>query len=731
VPLRLIKTIKTLLSHSPGIILQKGLWLISHRWKSSVTQKLDLFRPTYSHNFSQTADSLGSFLKKPSTDSLSADSEQILSLADLYLSHSFDLLGSGWTQVRYGMDCRGLEGYRYSMGSAPKIVLNGNWLKNNINASNKDHSKKIWRLNSRDYIPIDWQLDFKSGYRWQEKRPAAQCSPAPRPGVDIKVPWELSRMQHLTQLAWTYGLASQEVEGAQHPETYSNEFRNQILDFIATNPPRFGVNWRSSMDVGIRVCNWLVAYDLFKAQGVSFDPQFEQTFINTIYDHGRHLIQNLDWNPTFRNNHYLANIVGLLFISAYLPRSSETDSWLAFSVQELIHAMEEQFHPDGSNFEGSTCYHRLSAEMMLYGTALILGLPDSKREALKHYQPISIFPGLELQKAPLPLFPIPGSDQTSPLPPSHFEKLERIANFTRATLKPNGQVIQIGDNDSGRFLKLNPKYNKADWSEDHLDHSHLIKAIDALFGKQVDSQDAAGFEGRVVCNLAGGKTISPYKSEESAPSPSNYTIGTNSTWSQGKQRFDELSPEQCHIYEIWSHGHSLKSGLKTISFPDFGLYLMVSEKMFLSIRCGPVGQKGNGGHAHNDALSIELQIDGIDHITDPGSYLYTPLPEIRNAYRSIKAHFAPRVDQLEPNPIDQGLFLMEDRAQAQCLYFGDNGFIGMHTGYESPVYRLIQVEEDKLVIKDGIDGPGKLVPLDPLNPTNGLPVSSGYGTRLS
>ena len=152
--------------------------------------------------------------------------------------------------------------------------------------------------------------------------------------------------------------------------------------------------------------------------------------------------------------------------------------------------------------------------------------------------------------------------------------------------------------------------------------------------------------------------------------------------------------------------------------------------MFLSIRCGPVGQNGNGGHAHNDALSIELQIDGIDRITDPGSYLYTPLPEIRNAYRSIKAHFAPYMDQREPNHIDHNLFRMEDRAQTQCLYFGDKGFIGMHIGYGSPVYRLIQVQEDRLVIKDGIDGPEKLVPLDPLNPTNGLLFSSGYGIQL-
>jgi len=727
--------------------------LIHRQWQSGVVQKLDYLRPTYIRNFSRTSAPLGAFLKKPPLDYLIADSEQTLALADLYLNHTFDLLGSGSVQVRHGMDCRGLESYRYPMGPTHKIDHQGIWLKHRVNASNKTYSKKIWRMISHDYIPIDWQLDFKSGYRWQEKKPASYCSPAPLPGVDIKVPWELSRMQHLPQLAWAYCLALQEVKETQPPETYSNEFRNQILDFVATNPPRFGVNWHCPMDVGIRVSNWLVAYDLFKAQGASFDPEFEQVFKNSIYDHGLHIIQNLEWSPTLRSNHYLANIVGLLFVSAYLPRSPEIDTWLAFSVQELIHAMDEQFHLDGSNFEASTSYHRLSAEMMLYGTALILGLPDNKREALKHYRPISLFPGPKLEKAPLPFFPIPGLDQTSPLPPTHFEKLERAADFTRATMKPNGQAIQIGDNDSGRFLKLHPKFYKATlneiqalyqnlhdytgfesvaqyWIEDHLNHSHLTRSIDGLFGKQADTSEPTDIEAQIICDLAGGKTLSPSNAKASTSGTNIHISSRNSSWDEGKQKLDELSPEQCNTYEIFAHGHNLKSNLKYICFPDFGLYLMVSRTMFLSIRCGPVGQNGNGGHAHNDVLSIELQIDGIDRITDPGSYLYTPLPEIRNAYRSIKAHFAPHVDQREPNPIDDNLFQMEDRAQAQCLYFGDNGFIGMHTGYGSPVYRLIQVEEDRLIIKDGIDGPQKLVPLDPLNPTNGLPFSSGYGVRL-
>jgi len=743
---RLKKTIKTILSQPPRIILQKCLRLIQRQWQSNVIQKLDFLRPTYTQEFTHTNTPLHTFLKKPSLNPETIDQEQTLALAELYLKHTFDLLGSGWLQVRHGMDCPGLGGHRYSMGSEQKPDDQGNLLNRKINLSNKAYSIKIWEMISPDYIAIDWQLDFKSGYRWQEKKPAAHCFPAPLPGADIKVPWELSRMQHLPQLAWAYGLASLETGGAQPPETYSTEFRNEILDFIATNPPRFGVNWRCTMDVGIRISNWLLAYDLLKSQGVSFDPEFEQAFRNSVYDHGLHIIQNLEWYPTLRSNHYLADIVGLLLVSAYLPRSAETDTWLALCVQEMIGAMKEQFDPDGSNFEASTNYHRLSAEMMLYGTAIILGLPDDKLEALQQYQPISLLPGLKLQHPPLPFFEVPGLDQKSPLPPEYFEKLEKIADFTRAIMKPNGQAIQVGDNDSGRFLKIHPKFNKTTlseahslyqnlkdyiapefisqyWVEDHLNHSHLVQAIDALFSKSA----SADIEVQVIQGLVNGKTLSSFNTK---PFPSHTSYNCDSSWEKGKEKLDALSPEQCNTYEIFSDGVNLKSNLEHICFPDFGLYLITSSTIFLSIRCGPVGENGNGGHAHNDTLSIELQINGIDHILDPGSFLYTPLSEARNAYRSVRAHFAPYIDQREPNPIDHNLFLMEDRAQAQCLYFGEKGFIGMHRGYGSPVYRLIQVEEDKLIIKDGIDGPEKLALLDPLNPSNDLPFSSGYGIRL-
>ena len=105
--------------------------------------------------------------------------------------------------------------------------------------------------------------------------------------------------------------------------------------------------------------------------------------------------------------------------------------------------------------------------------------------------------------------------------------------------------------------------------------------------------------------------------------------------------------------------------LTVLSYPDFGLYVWRSDRFFLSMRCGHIGQNGNGGHAHNDQLAIELNIDGEDWIADPGTYLYTPSPKDRNVYRSVLAHSAPRKGGDEPASLNFGLFRLEDRAKAK------------------------------------------------------------------
>ena len=267
-----------------------------------------------------------------------------------YINHRFDLLGSGWTQVRYGMRCRGMEEYRYNKTNDVLPDASGNWLKNRLNRANLPTAQKIWQRVNENYIAIDWQLDFKSGYRWSEKIWSPRLLYGQLSGADIKVPWELSRMQHLPQLALR---ASALGKNDKEALLLVREIKNQWLDFIATNPPGFGVNWACPMDVAIRVSNWCMAWDILQASGFLVETEDKVILAHSLHDHGCYIVKHLEWSSD-RANHYLANITGLAFIASYLQSSEETDSWLAFSIQELVVEVGRQFYEDGTNFEGST-----------------------------------------------------------------------------------------------------------------------------------------------------------------------------------------------------------------------------------------------------------------------------------------------------------------------------------------------------------------------------------------
>ena len=649
--------------------------------------------------------------------------EMIGALTQHYLAHRFDLLGSGWLQVKHGVFCRGVEGYRYEAGRGIQVDRQGQWLEDRISHSNLEESQRIWRLIDSSYTPIDWHLDFKSGYRWSEDIWYLDIPHGHRPGVDIKVPWELARMQHLPLFAWAYALAKDGQEGFASESVYGREFRNQVLDFIATNPPRFGVNWRSTMDVAIRISNWLVTYDLLRACGVFFDDSFETTFFYSVCQHGRHILSNLEWDEIRRGNHYLSNVVGLLFVASYLPCSPETDTWLAFAIQEVVNEVGRQFYKDGSNFEASSSYHRLSAEMVAYATALILALPYEKRMALKKYDHHLLKSCPKLRPCSVPLYSLAG-ERFTPFPLWYIERLEKMAEFTMHLTKPNGHVPQIGDNDSGRFLKFQPLFHliKVDgsgdqttnltgrtalsdtghyWDEDALDHRHLLAAINGLFGRE-DFAEFIGsgwIETEIVSGLVKGFLLPSYKDRDAPTAAEREYIHEKED--RGRIcRGDDSQP----IGKVVSKKDEHLSRNKLYAYPEFGMFIFKSKNIFLAIRCGSLGQ--NGGHAHNDNLSFELNVRGRDFIIDGGSYLYTPFPNIRNVFRSTKAHNTLILNGLEQNDWADGLvglFSMRDDAQARILKLGIQYLMGEHYGF-GPVHRReFKMDGSSLVVEDILD----------------------------
>ncbi|HEV2472602.1 MAG TPA: heparinase II/III family protein, partial [Chthonomonadales bacterium] len=534
--------------------------------------------------------------------------DRICFLAENCMEHRFNLLGSGWQQVRYGMNCPGLEGNLFPPAEPVGADETGNWLCTRVSGANLSECRRIWRLVGADYIPIDWHLDFKSGCRWPETLWYREVRYGSVAGADVKVPWELSRMQHLPQLAWAYALAASGDGAGPVPAIYLREFENQVLDFIALNPPRFGVNWTCTMDVAIRISNWLITYDLFRAYRAPISEQFDLVFRRSVLEHAEHIAANLEWWDAVRSNHYYADITGLLLCSAYLQRTRNTDAWLALAVQELIRETELQFHSDGSNFEGSTCYHRLSAEMCAYATAFILALPAEKLSALREYDctalPISRPRLTDEVRARALARP---AEASCLLPQWFDQRLRSMAEFTRSVTKPDGTVAQIGDNDSGRFLKLMPdlvpepapatriascgRTVAVEFGD--LNHAHLIAAINAFFPTNGPAgiPENSSLDATLIRSLIG-----TFRFPDRAGS--SCRVSRDGAY-DGSPMLPEVPIHRegtCVRRVIPLPGHVDLKEIRLAAYPDFGVYIFSSDRLFLSVRCGRFQERGFGGH---------------------------------------------------------------------------------------------------------------------------------------
>lgn len=641
-----------------------------------------------------------------------AESRQTGLMAEQIFAHHFDVLGSGWRDWGRPLALR-------------------------VNRANRRRSLEIEAFLKGPYRPIDWHCDRRSGHRFSESRWARFIQPGPEQGVDIKVPWELSRMQHLLQLALLAVDAATDPPLARRCE---REIYDQMHDFAAANPPRFGVNWRVAMDVAIRAANWVVVVALLDAGGRGTSP-VRSMLGSSLRDHGRFIVTHLEWHPEVRGNHYLADVCGLAFIAAALPADDETNAWLALAVGEVMTEGVRQVNEDGSGFEGSTAYHRLSLDMLAYSIALLLGIDARRWRSLRDGVPMPRGLPTGFVATEIDLAGLLDADGRLQPPPALVERLWRAAGFTRAVTRADGRALLIGDNDSGRFIKPCPRYEVVDvqeartrfpdryvepgagndWREIGEDHTHLACAIDALFG----AKDDANVDARLIRWLAAGRTLR--RPSASTEERTSHDVDISVA---------PAPPERCNSLEISFPRRIDTVQLALHAYPGWGLYLLKGDGLLLSFRCGPLGLSGTGNHDHNDQLGLTLHLDGRDWIADPGTYRYTADLAERDAYRSVQAHFAPRLrdGDTEPGSLTEGTWQLGDQARAVIEQVTKISLQGRHHGYGAAVHRRVQLFDDRVLIRDWSDDGSALMPLTEqyaeLNRDgSALPFCPDYGVR--
>lgn len=312
------------------------------------------------------------------------------------------------------------------------------------NSSQKALSREFSLLGGEFHFvesKIDWHIDPYSGYLWG-KRYYKRLHPVfnPYDNTDGKMPYELSRFQHLPFLIKGYFTCGD--------DEYIEEIVRQVSHWIDENPLCYGINWTCAMEVAIRACNWMWVWCAFKDHPVWTD-EFNKKFLKSVWQHGWYIEHNLEDKGGIRTNHYLSDIVGLLFIGIMFPQFREAERWKNFGVKELIRSMDEMVYSDGVSFENSMAYHRLVLEFFAYSAILC-------------------------QKNDIEL------------PQEFWQRLEKMFEFIMYCTRPDGRMPMIGDADDGRFFILSDYYNWDRW-----DFRYLL-SIGAVLFKRLDFKLLAG-----------------------------------------------------------------------------------------------------------------------------------------------------------------------------------------------------------------------------------------------
>jgi uncharacterized heparinase superfamily protein len=154
--------------------------------------------------------------------------------------------------------------------------------------------------------------------------------------------------------------------------------------------------------------------------------------------------------------------------------------------------------------------------------------------------------------------------------------------------------------------------------------------------------------------------------------------------------------------------------------PSGGVHVLRGGGWFAALRAGSYGQRGIGGHGHNDQLALVLYADQQPIVIDPGTGSYTGDPVARDRFRGTAAHATVVVAGAEQSPIlPTRPFALLDRAHGRLVEYEDLGstarLAAEHSGYRrlpsSVVHRrrlILYRWERVLVVQDELEGRGEV-----------------------
>jgi len=297
-----------------------------------------------------------------------------------------------------------------------------------------------------------WNLDFTTGVEWTQARHKGHKF-IRLDGSDVKVPFELSRLQFLPILGKAYLLT--------RDESYRRTARDLLWRWIQSNPVPLGVNWTIAMEAALRAMSMCFLLNLL----APFPPKehrWLKLVTRSLSEHLLYIEANLEFSHLLTSNHYLSNVVGLYGLSVFLDGPGVAARRQEYRTR-IHEEMMKQVYDDGADYEASTGYQVLVTQ--LFTTALLLMRAERATRVM----------------------------------PAFIERLRMMFRFLDTIASRQGELPHVGDCDDGRVellvddleqMLLFPVVER-----NSLRISHLLGLGQRLFGEGRGEADDAAWYG--------------------------------------------------------------------------------------------------------------------------------------------------------------------------------------------------------------------------------------------
>ena len=227
--------------------------------------------------------------------------------------------------------------------------FNPDWQRRLLAQANRIASHQISFFDLQEHnlgSPIDWNRDHKAGKR----APLAFAPTIDYRSFDLtgdcKFVWEPNRHHQLVVLGRAY-----RVTGDRR---YAEAAAEQLESWLEQCPFGIGMNWRSPLELGIRLINWTWAFDLLRETGV-FQGAPRSRLLNAVHRHVWEIARKYSRGSS-ANNHLVGEAAGVYIATSYFHNLKGAQRWREQSREILCHELLSQIHADGGTREQALGY---------------------------------------------------------------------------------------------------------------------------------------------------------------------------------------------------------------------------------------------------------------------------------------------------------------------------------------------------------------------------------------